>query len=71
MHIFKFIIIEFKKANKNFTKTKNQLAKLNSDADPNKRQELEKQLEKYILDLNYIEVCNIKLLKNFFYYYHY
>jgi len=53
---YKFVkFLEFKKANKNFTKTKNQLAKLNSDADPNKRQELEKQLEKYILDLNYIE----------------
>lgn len=54
-------LIEFKKANKNFIKTKNQLAKLEPDADPEKRETLEKQLEKFILDLNYIEVYIVQI----------
>ncbi|ORX75506.1 hypothetical protein BCR32DRAFT_271862 [Anaeromyces robustus] len=53
---YKFVkFLEFKKANKIWTKTKNQLENLDANADPKKRESLEKQLQKYILDLNYIE----------------
>lgn len=51
-------LIEFKKANKNFRQIKKQLDNLGSDADSEKRLNLEKQLEKSILDLNYIEVIH-------------
>jgi len=64
-----FIIVyiyikEFKKAIKNFRHVKKQLNEL-EDTDAEKRLALEKQLEKSILDLNYIEV-NIFYIKILF-----
>ncbi|KAG4095806.1 hypothetical protein H8356DRAFT_944239 [Neocallimastix lanati (nom. inval.)] len=52
---YKFVkFLEFKKAIKNFRHVKKQLNEL-EDTDAEKRLALEKQLEKSILDLNYIE----------------